>query len=298
MVSRIMVLTALLGALAATSVPGEEINPIVGKVGDFVLRETDLDRLIGSQPAEIQKQFQVNPEQKVDLVKDLLTKKAVAQRAKKDGFDRKPDVREQLSYVTDEFLTREYLIKVVLVGISVPEDDLKKYYRDNEKNFIIPESIKVRHIFVQATKDATVEEKAKARSKAEGALQRLKKGEDFARLAQELSEDSDTSKKGGELGLISPGKTNSEEFEKAAFALKAGEISDVVLTPYGYHIIRVDERKERRTATFDETREYLLKTLQKEYEQKRAQEYLEKATKEAGMEVFADTIVGKKEEAK
>ena len=179
----------------------------------------------------------------------------------------------------------------------MPDEALQKLYKEKEKELVLPETAKVRHIFVQAGKDASAEDKAKARVKAVELQQRLKKGEDFAKLAQEASDDTDSGKKGGELGSISPGKTSSAEFEKAVFALKVGEVSDVVETDYGFHLIRVDERHEKRTISFAEAKPFLVKELQKEYEQKKAQEYVDSVTKEAGLTVYADRITGTKDAA-
>lgn len=296
MFAKLAICMTLLFTAFPGSVPAEEINPVLGKSADYILRATDLERLVAAQPAEIRKRFQDDPEQRVNLVRQLMTQKAVAARARKEGFDRKPDFKEQLGHVIDDFMTREYLTKVVAASVTVPEDDLKKYYKENESKFLIPEQLKIRHIFVEAPKDMKEEEKRKALQKIEALQQRLKKGEDFAKVAQDASEDAESAKRGGELGTISPGGTSAEEFEKAAFALKAGEVSGVVTTPYGYHIIKVDERKEKRTATLEEARDYIRKKLQNEYETKKMQEFVEQVSKEAGVEVFADRITGKKEE--
>jgi peptidyl-prolyl cis-trans isomerase C len=229
-------------------------------------------------------------------VRQLLTTNAIAAKARSEGFDKKPEVMEQLGYLIDQFLAQEYLVKVVTAPVTVPDGDLKKYYKEHVKEFLLPEKITARHIFIEVPKESGPEEKAKALARADGILLRLNKGEDFAKLAKEMSDDADTAGTGGALGVISPGKTNSEEFEKAAFALKSGEISEVVATPFGYHIIKVDERQEKRIATFDEAREFISTTLKRDYEQKKAQEFVDKTTKDAGVEVFAEKITGVKKE--
>lgn len=284
MTGRNMMLAALLGTLLATGAWAEEVNPVLGKVGDFTLREADVERIISYQSPQLQKQLQDNPQQRAQLVEQLLLKKAVADRARKEGFDRKPEVKEQLSYVINDFLAQQYVTKVVTANVEVTDEAMKAYYKEHEKDFQLPEEAKVRHIFVAVAKDATPEAKAKAREKIEGVLARLQKGEDFAKLAAELSEDSASAAKGGEVGTISPGG-NVEAFEKAAFSLKAGEMSGVVETPYGLHVIRVDERRAPRLASLDEAREYIRKQLRGELEQKKAQEFLERLGKEAGLEV-------------
>lgn len=290
-----MFILAMAGFLmAAAQLFADDFNPVLGKVGDFSIREADLDRLLASQSPDIQKQFQQDPQQKVNLVRELLIKKAVVARAKKDGFDKKPDVREQLSLLTDNFISQEYLVKVVLAGVTVSEEDAKKYYKDHENEYIIPDQVKVRHILFDVTTETPPEKREKARTAAEAVLQRLKKGEEFTALAKEFSEDQNSSQKGGELGIITRGKTNSEEFEKAAFALKAGELSGIVTTAYGLHIIRVDERHEKRTALYDEVKDFILKKVKQEQEQKAAQEFTEKVAKESGLEVFSDAITGSK----
>lgn len=284
-----MVLVA--GILLAGTVHGEEVNPVVGKVGDFVLRQADLERVIANLSPDAQQKFQGEQEQ-ASLVNQILITKALAAKARKTGLERKPEVKEQLSYVVDQFLGQEYLRKTAAASGEVPEAELKKYYREHEKEFVIPERLKVRHIYFAAAKDAAADAKAKARAKAEGVAEQLKKGGDFAKLAAEHSEDSDTAAAGGDLGYLSPGKTNSEEFEKAAFALKGGEISPVVETPFGYHIIKVDERQDQRTATFEETKDYIAGLLKSQYEEKKARETVEAVAKEGGLQVF----IGKKAE--
>src|SRR6185369_14939533 len=217
MYAKMLVTISALVALAAPYAAAEEINPVLGKVGDFSIRETDLDRLIAGQSPQTQKQLQEKPELKTSLVRDLLLRKAVANKARKEGYDRKPEYREKLPYLIDEFLSGEYLAKVIVADVKIPEEELKSYYKEHEKDFLLPETVKARHIFIQLSPKSTETEKAAVQKKAEEILARLKKGEDFAKVAAESSEDADTAKNGGELGLLTPGKTNSEEFEKAAF---------------------------------------------------------------------------------
>lgn len=297
MSTRLITITALIAALAAPLATADEINPVLGKVADFSITEIDLERIVATQSPETQQQFAAKPELKAGLIQELLLKKAIARQARKEGYDKKPDFREQLSFLVDDFLTREYMSKAVLAGITVPEEEMQKYYKEHEKDFLLPETVKLRHIFIKAAETATDDEKKKGLVRSEGLLKRLKQGEDFAKVAAEASEDTETAAKGGELGVISPGKTNSVEFEKAVFALKAGEISGIITTPYGYHIVRVDEKNAGRLATLAEAKSYIINILKKELEQKSAREFMEKIAKESGLEVFSDRISGVKTES-
>jgi len=290
MSARTIVMAAFLAGLTVPPTFAEEFNPVIGKSSDFTMRESDLDRIIASQRPEARKQLDENPQLKVSIVHDLLLKMAIARQARKEGFDRKPEIKEQLSYAMNDVLSREYLTREVMAGVKVPEEELEKYYKEHGKELLVPATVKARHIFIQLDAKATADERAKATAKAESLLQRLQKGEDFAKLAAEASEDADTAKKGGDLGIIAPGKTNSVEFEEAALSLKAGELSPIVVTPYGLHLIRVDERNEQRSATFAEARDAIAARLLKELEQKKGQEFVERIIKENSIEVYADKL--------
>jgi peptidyl-prolyl cis-trans isomerase C len=287
MIIRILVLTVTIGMLLTDCLNAEDLNPVAGKAGDFILREADLDRLLGSQSYETQKIVQNSPEQRTNFVKQFLLTKATAAKARRDGFDKKPEIKELLSNLMDQYLAQEYLNKVVVSNVSVTDEELKKYYGEHEKDLQIPAAVKVRHIYIASPKDSAVELKEKAKAKAENILQLIKKGGDFAKIAAEQSEDADSASKGGDLGFITQGKTNSLEFEKAVFALKPGESGNLVETPFGYHIIRVDELKEQRTATLAEAREYISNLLTEENKKQKAVDFIEKLTKETGLEVTA-----------
>lgn len=285
MIVRLIGLTAAILLFQMGNVHAEDLNPVVGKVGQFILREADLDRLISYQPAEAQKSIQSSSEQRANFIRQILLTKAIASRARKDGFEKKPETREIVSYLIDQYLAQEYLSKVVGANATSTDEEMKKYYAEHEKDYLIPEAVKVRHIFISAPKDSTAELKDKARVKAEDVLRQIRKSEDFGKIAREYSEDADSAAKGGDIGYITAGQTNSQEFENAAFALKSGEVSTIVETPFGFHIIRVDERREKRTASFDEVKEYIQSQLKEQNRQKKSQEFLDNLVKESGLEI-------------
>lgn len=288
MIVRLIGLTVAILLLQAGNVYSEDLNPVAGKTGEFVLREADLDRMISYQPAEAQKSIQSSPEQRTNFIRQILLTKTVASRARKDGFEKKPDTREIISYLIDQYLAQEYLSKVVVANVTSTDEEMKKYYAEHEKDFVVPEAVKVRHIFISVPKDSTAELKHKARAKAEDLLLQIRKGEDFGKIAMEYSEDSDSAAKGGDLGYIAAGKTNSEEFENAALALKPGEVSNIVETPFGFHIVRADERREKRTASFDEVKEYIQAQLKEQNKQKKSQEFLDNLVRESGLEIVGE----------
>jgi peptidyl-prolyl cis-trans isomerase C len=278
--------------LLCTAQAGEE-DPILAKAGDYIFRRSDLDRLLSYSPPYLQKQLEENPELKVTLITKIMHQRILADIARKEGFDKRPEIKEQIQYIVNDILSKEYLTKVIAGNITVPDDELRQHYKANEKNFHIPEQVRARHVLIKVPFSVSKEEKKKAKDRAEQILEWLKKGEKFETLVEQYSEDQGSKAKGGDLGYIMKGQM-VKPFEDAAFSLKIGEISSVVETDYGYHLIQVDDHREARTRTFEEVKDQIRKQLTDERSRARAEEFMSKATKDAGLEIYREKIIGKK----
>jgi peptidyl-prolyl cis-trans isomerase D len=143
-------------------------------------------------------------------------------------------------------------------AVQVTQDDLQAYYNQHRDQYRVAEQAKVSHILIKTPlpgADGKVDEKgvADAQRRAEDLLKQLKAGAKFEDLAKKYSEDPGSAKEGGSLGWIGKGRT-VPEFEKAAFSLPKGQISDLVKSSYGFHIIRVDDRQDAHMKTLEEVK--------------------------------------------
>ena len=136
------------------------------------------------------------------------------------------------------------------------EDALRATFNERFDELSTPERVEARHILALAAANASKEEEAAARSLAEAARARLIADEDFAEVAAEMSQDTGTASQGGKLGLFARGD-NDPAIEEAAFALEAGELSEVVRSPYGFHVIRVDAKQPAFDPTFESVKRQL-----------------------------------------
>ena len=210
---------------------------------------TEYDNLIKSYPS------------KADFEKDLADRK----------ID-KPFLDEQMK----SQILRDKIYAKVTEKTIVSDADTRKYYEDNKETlFKVPDQVKVSHILIKfnvaAGETVTDAVKAEAKKKIDDVASQLKNGADFTEMATKYSEDTASVPAGGDIGFISAGQT-VPEFETAAFALEIGKISDVVETTYGYHILKVTEKKVSYVQTFDEVKDtiksYLLSNKQMEEWQK------------------------------
>jgi peptidyl-prolyl cis-trans isomerase C len=147
-----------------------------------------------------------------------------------------------------------------------------------------PEQVRASHILIKVEPQADESQKAAARKKIQKIQQRLQKGEDFAALAEEFSQ-CPSSAKGGDLGYFRRGQM-VKPFEEAAFALKPGEVSDVVETKFGYHLIKVIEKKSETTIAFEDIKDRLEQYLKQEKVQKEVSLYAQKLKEKAKVERF------------
>jgi peptidyl-prolyl cis-trans isomerase D len=173
------------------------------------------------------------------------------------------------SAVRNYFLARSRKLKLHLVvfnwkagwdKITIPESKLKNHYQEHQSAFDQPAEVRASHILVSAGDQATEEEKLTAKIKLENLKHDILQGADFAEIAREHSDDPGSKEKGGDLGFFRRG-TMVPAFEKVAFKLKPGMISDPVETPFGYHLIKVGDRREEKKSSFAGVRKDILKLL-------------------------------------
>lgn len=154
--------------------------------------------------------------------------------------------------------------------ILVEEDEIRRYYEEHKDEFMISESINVRHIFFLIKEDKKEEAITKIRIKAEEALKRIRNGADFIEMAQHYSEGPNAAS-GGETGFFKRG-TMAPEFENIAFSLKEGEISGIIQTKFGFHIIKAIEKRDARPKRFEDVKETIKGNI---FEIKSGKKYLE-----------------------
>jgi peptidyl-prolyl cis-trans isomerase D len=170
-------------------------------------------------------------------------------------------------------------------GVTVTQDDLQSYYQQHRDAYRVPEQVKVSHILIKTPlpgPDGKVDEKgvAEAQRRAEDLLKQLKGGAKMEDLAKKYSEDPGSAKEGGSLGWIGRGQT-VPEFEKTAFSLPKGQISDLVKSSYGFHVIRVDDKQDAHMKPLDEVKGEIEPALKHQKAQQLAQRQAESLLREA-----------------
>ena len=201
--------------------------------------------------------------------KDYLVKAAPSD-AEIEAYYKNP--ANALQFQAPEQETIEYVVldpETLKKGVVVPEDDLRKYYTENQKRYTTPEERRASHILVKADKDAPKAERDKARAKAEALLAEVRKNPaSFADIAKKNSDDEGSAAKGGDLDYFGRGAM-VKPFEDAAFSLKPGEISGIVESDFGYHIIQLNAERGGQTKTFDEVRPEIENEIRGQLAQKR-----------------------------
>ena len=259
-----------------------------GKTYEETLRDMVLETMIGSEvvyqqaekdkvaPTEEQIQEQIDSFN--ESIKDDTDYQA---ELKKMGID-----EEFLKFQFARDLANSNLQEKFEEDTKISENDMKKYYEDNKDDFYT-DTVTASHILIKTQDDEGNElsdtKKKEAKKKAEEVLAKVKAGEDFAELAKEYSEDSSASS-GGDLGTFGRGQMVTE-FEDAAFAMNAGEISDIVQTEYGYYIIKVTDRVNKQES-YEDVKDKIKSTLVSE----KYAEYIEKLREDSDIEEKEDIV--------
>lgn len=167
--------------------------------------------------------------------------------------------------------------------MKVTEEEAQKYYNDNLKFFQRPEQVRASHILIMVDKkdpNKVEQNKADAKKKAQEILDKIKGGADFAQMATEFSDDKASAKRGGDLSYFEK-RTMVPEFANAAFSLKVGEVSDLVETTYGFHIIKVYDHRDATTVPYEKVKASIIDFLRTNKMGPLVETYLDKLREEA-----------------
>lgn len=222
-----------------------------------------LDELIGRQlllqegskhiPADIDKKVQVQ----VDEVK---TQVGGEEQLKKTLVETGITYDEYTKRVRDNVIIREAIQSVVDKEVKITPEEVRAFYDKNPDQFKQPETARASHILIRVPPDASDDVKKEKRTQIDSVRALLKNGEKFADVAKKFSEDPGSAANGGDLGFFGRGQM-VPEFDTAAFSLKTNEISGVITTQYGYHILLVTDRKPAQIVPFDQVKEDLAQFL-------------------------------------
>jgi peptidyl-prolyl cis-trans isomerase D len=233
---------------------------------------------VKTDPEEI-KQLWHFENDKVVLSLLLIKTDLASEKASPDAKDLEAFFKEhQAKYEIPPSLKLQYVAfswRDIAKTLSVSDEEAQAYFQNHPKEFTQPEQIRARHILLKIPPGASKETLEEVRKKAEEILTGIKAGEDFAKLAQSQSQDEATAGKGGDLGFFSRGTLNPA-LETAAFKLDPGKVSEPVLTPQGYDLIKVEEKKPEVEQDFSSVKDKIVEKLLEEKARKKVAEVSEK----------------------
>jgi parvulin-like peptidyl-prolyl isomerase len=185
------------------------------------------------------------------------------------------NLKEQLS-------SKMWIQKFVLPEVKVSKDEIQEFYLQNQQKFVEPRQVKARHILIKAKHDANEEDEMKANETLVSIKKQIDEGANFEELAKQYSEGPSASK-GGDLGFFGPGNM-VKPFEDAAFSLKKGEVSDVIRTLFGFHIIKLEDVKPEKLYSMEEASEQIESFVWQQKAQNAVEDAISKLRKEASID--------------
>jgi len=288
-IKTLLVFAIALGILSATAQAADNntassagsSKKVLATIGKEKITEQDVLAPVSMMPPQFRSRYD-NPDGRKKLFERAMQMSLLSQEARRLGIDKQEDVAKKIKEMADQIIIQELTRKVITEQVSVSDTDIQQYYNQNTASFVEEEKVKVNVIQFEVKDNATAAVKNEKKKLAEQTLKQLKKGEDFEKLAKELSDDKRTKTRGGNTGFFTRGKRADiygEAFETKAFSLKPGELSDVFSGKNGYYIIKVAERKEQKQQTLEEAKPRIERTLKQEKQKKAFDDYLESLKK-------------------
>jgi len=296
----------------------ESKKDVVAVVNGTDISQTDFDKEVGRYEQQMAMMGQTPNPQQLAEIKDkvlngLIDRELLYQESQKEGLKAsKSEVDERISALKQRFpseeefkktieklglneaglrsqFEKELAIKALLdkkfAGkVTVTDQEMKKFYDENPDYFKTPERVRASHILVKVEPNASEADKAKARQKIEDIQKKVKKGDDFAALAKQYS-DCPSSAKGGDLDYFQRGQMVGP-FQDAAFAMNVGEVSDIVETQFGYHLIKVTDKKPAGTVSFEESKDKIKSYLEQQKMGEEVSQYAAQLKKTAKIQEF------------
>jgi peptidyl-prolyl cis-trans isomerase C len=247
---------------------------VVVTVGDVTLTAQQFEQIIDALPEQYRTAARGSGRKQ--LADNIVRILVLAQEGKRRKLDESPAYRIQSTF-QDANLLASITYQKVAEEAKLDEADVRKYFEAHQSEF---EQVHARHILVRVQGSAAAVKPgekdltdAEALAKAQDLRKRLLAGEDFAQLAQKESDDTGSAAKGGDLGFFHRGQM-VPSFEQAAFALKPGDLSEPVKSPFGYHLIKVEAKESR---SFEDVRPELERRMRPEQAQRAVQELEKKS---------------------
>lgn len=227
---------------------------------------TEIKRELETVPPQIR--AAMSKDQMSRFISNMLIDRRIADAADTAGIAELPKVKAVIARATRDIVVRAYIeFEMDKAAASLPDltELARERYMTTLDTYVVPEAIQVAHILFAVNEEDGNKRDAVVKAKAKEVLKALRGGADFAELAKEYSEDPGSKRTGGELpGWSEKGKF-VPPFEVAAFALKPGEISDLVRSRFGYHIIKLQDKREARQQSFEEVKELIVTMLRNEW---------------------------------
>jgi len=224
-------------------------------------------------------------EGKERFLDDMIKRELLYQEAKKKGLEKDKDFQKKLEEFKKINLVNMILKTEIEDKVKVGEKDIKDFFEKHPEEFRVGAEVRASHILV------------KTEDEAKKLLEKIKTGEKFSKLAREFSIDVESAKKGGDLGFFSRGQL-IPEFEKAVFALKVGEVSGPVKTLFGYHIIKVADRKTGKAIEFEQVKGEIERLLIAERQKSLFDSYIEGLKKASKISVKKEALEALMQEQK
>ena len=238
-------------------------GPVLVQGPEVLITADDMQADSLRMPEEMRGAVLSRPKTVSQIATNLYVRRALANKAQAQGLGNDPQVAAALQVARDKVLSDALLAKIdkdSAPSDAVAEGQARNNYKAKPERFQAPEQVQVRHILIAGTD-------GDARAQAEKILEELKAGANFAQLAKERSADTGSAAKGGDLGLFARGRM-VPEFDEAAFALKKpGDLSSIVETKFGFHILKLDARRPAGLRPYEEVREELIKEVRGKLQQ-------------------------------
>jgi len=240
-------------------------GPDPGTSAAVVVTAADVRAEIAAAPVPLRIRMTNDRETLIETINNVYRRKALVGAAKAGGLDQLPAVQAQLERARDQTLAIALLDshqQALMTQIPDMLTRAQEVYQAKPDRYLIPEQVQVRHILLRAGTD---DKRAARRAEAEALLQRLREGADFATLAKQSSDDTRSAVEGGALQPFKRGQM-VPPFEAAAFALKQpGDLSPVVTSEFGLHIIRLESIQPEQQRTFDQVKDAIVAKLRSDW---------------------------------